>query len=210
VVEELDAGGRLAAFYAGYREDGWGHPGYHPRMLVKVLLYGYCCGVTSSRKLAQALDEHVAFRFLAANQQPDFRTLNEFRRSHLTALEGLFVEVLRLCREAGLAKMGRVALDGRKVAGNAALDQNRDTEAIEREVRRILAEAERADAEEDAQYGPDRRGDELPEDFRTKEGRLKRIREARARLEEEERRARHAQEEKIKARQAEENATGRK
>jgi transposase len=210
VVEELDAEGRLSAFYAGYREDGWGHPGYHPRMLVKVLLYGYCCGVTSSRKLAQALDEHIAFRFLAANQQPDFRTINEFRKAHLAALEGLFVEILRLCREAGLAKMGRVALDGRKVAGNAALDQNRDQDGIEREVRRILEEAERVDAEEDERYGPDKRGDELPEELRTREGRLKRLKEARARLEEEERQAREEQERKIEARQAEEKASGRK
>src|SRR3972149_6447172 len=112
VVEELDTDGRLAAFYAGYREDGWGHPGYHPRMLVKVLLYGYCCGVTSSRKIARALENDVAFRFLAANQQPDFRTINEFRKAHLDALEGLFVEVLRLCREAGLARMGRGGLGG--------------------------------------------------------------------------------------------------
>jgi len=210
VVEELDGEGKLAAFYAGYRADGWGRAGYHPRMLVKVLLYGYCCGVTSSRKLARALENDVAFRFLAANQQPDFRTLNEFRRTHLAALEGLFVEVLRLCHEAGLAKMGRVALDGRKVAGNAALDQNRDTEAIEREVRRILAEAERVDAEEDQRYGPEARGDELPEELRTKEGRLKRLREARARLEEEERQARNAQQEKIERREAEEKAAGRK
>lgn len=210
VVEELDADGSLAAFYAGYRADGWGRAGYHPRMLVKVLLYGYCCGVTSSRKLAGALENDVAFRFLAANQQPDFRTLNEFRGQHLEALEGLFVEVLRLCREAGLAKMGRVALDGRKVAGNAALDQNRDKEAIEREVRRILAEAERVDAEEDERYGPEERGDELPEELRTKEGRLKRLREARARLEEEERRARSAQQDKIERREAEEKVAGRK
>lgn len=210
VVEELDADGKLAPFYAGYRADGWGRAGYHPRMLVKVLLYGYCCGVTSSRKLAAALENDVAFRFLAANQQPDFRTLNEFRRQHLEALEGLFVEVLRLCREAGLAKMGRVALDGRKVAGNAALDRNRDTEAIEREVRRILAEAERVDAEEDERYGPEERGDELPEELRTREGRLKRLREARARLEEEERQAREEQEQKIERREAEEQAAGRK
>jgi len=169
-------------------------------MLVKVLLYGYCCGVTSSRKLAQALEDHVAFRFLSANQQPDFRTISDFRKAHLEALQALFNEVLRLCREAGLAKMGRVALDGRKVAGNAALDQNRDTEGIEREVRRMLAEAERVDAEEDERYGPDQRGDELPEALRTTEGRLRRLRAARARLAEEERQAREEQEHKIERR----------
>lgn len=210
VVDELDGENKLADFYASYRKDGWGRAGYHPRMQVKVLLYGYCCGVTSSRKIAQALENDVAFRYLSANQQPDFRTINDFRKAHLAALEGLFVEVLRLCREAGLAKMGRVALDGRKVAGNAALDQNRDKEAIEREVRRILAEAERVDAAEDQKYGPDQRGDELPEGLRTKEGRLRRLKEARARLEAEERQARQAQEDKIEARQAEEQSTGQK
>lgn len=210
VVAELETDGRLVAFYSGYREDGWGHPGYHPRMLVKVLLYGYCCGVTSSRKLAFALEDRVSFRFLSANQQPDFRTINGFRKAHLDALEGLFCDVLRLCQEAGLAKMGRVALDGRKVAGNAALDQNRDKAGIEREVRRMLAEAERVDAEEDERYGPDRRGDELPAELRTRQGRLERLRQARTRLEEAERKARAKQEEKIEARKTEEQASGRK
>ena len=210
VVDRLDGEQKLAAFYAGYREDGWGRAGYHPRMLVKVLLYGYCCGVTSSRRIAHALQDQVSFRYLSANQQPDFRTVSEFRRVHLAALEGLFVEVLRLCQAAGLAKMGRVALDGRKVAANAALDQNRTRDSIEKEVRRILAEAERVDAEEDQKFGPDRRGDELPEGFRTPAERLKRLKEAQARLEEEERQARQAQEAKIETRQQEEQAAGKK
>lgn len=210
VVERLDGDKKLAAFYAGYREDGKGAGGYHPRMLVKVLVYGYCCGLTSSRRIAHALEDHVAFRYLSANQCPDFRTVSDFRKDHLAELEGLFVDVLRLCQAAGLAKMGRVALDGRKVAANAALDQNRDKEAIAREVRRILAEAEQIDAEEDERYGADSRGDELPEDFRTKESRLKRLEEARTRLEEEERQAHQAQEDKIKAREQEEQASGRK
>jgi hypothetical protein len=112
-VEQLDREGELGACYAGYREDGWGRAGYHPRMLVKVLLYGYCCGVTSSPRIARALENDIAFRYLSANQQPDFRTVSDFRKNHLAALQGLFVEVLRLCQAAGLAKMGRVALDGR-------------------------------------------------------------------------------------------------
>ena len=200
----------MGFFYAGYREDGWGRAGYHPRMLVKVLLYGYCVGVTSSRRIAQALENDIAFRFLSANQQPDFRTVSEFRRQHLAALEGLFVEVLRLCQAAGLAKMGRVALDGRKVAGNAALDRNRTKDAIEAEVRRMLAEAERVDAEEDERYGREARGDELPEGLRTQPERLKRLEAARGRLEEEERQARTAQQDKIQARAEEERATGKK
>ncbi|MCH8887425.1 MAG: transposase [SAR324 cluster bacterium] len=210
VVEQLEAEGELEIFYSPYRADGWGRAAYHPRMMVKVILYGYCCGVTSSRRIARALENDIAFRFLSANQQPDFRTVSDFRKDHLAALEALFIDVLRLCQSAGLAKMGRVALDGRKVAGNAALDQNRAKDAIEKEVARILAEAERVDAEEDEKYGPDRRGDELPEELRTREGRLKRLKEARARLEAEARQARQRQEQKIEARRQDEEESGRK
>jgi transposase len=124
ILEALDRDGTLAPFYDQYREDGWGSAAYHPLMMVKVLVYGYSVGITSSRRLAQALEDQVAFRYLSANQSPDFRTIAEFRKRHLTALEGLFVRVLRLCREAGLVTMGRVALDGRKVVANAALADN--------------------------------------------------------------------------------------
>lgn len=210
VVDHLEEQGRIARFYKGYREDGWGHPAYHPRMLVKVLVYGYCKGVTSSRKIAQSLEEDVAFRYLSANQRPDFRTISDFRKDHLAQLDGLFVEVLGLCQEAGLMKMGRVALDGRKVSGSAALDQNRKRESIEAEVKRILEEAERVDAEEDERYGKDRRGDELPEGLRTKEDRLRRLRDASRRLEEAERQARRDQEEKLSRRDEEEKKTGKK
>jgi len=188
LIEQLEAKGRLASFYENYRIDGWGRAAYHPRMLVKVLVYAYCKGITSSRKIAQALESEVAFRFLSANQQPDFRTVSDFRKDNLAKLQGLFVEVLRLCQAAGLAKMGRVALDGRKVAGNAALDQNRTKEALEAEAKRLLAEAERVDAEEDRKYGKDKRGDELPEELRDPRSRLQRIAAAYARLEEAERR----------------------
>ncbi len=136
-------------------------------MMVKVILYAYCCGITSSRRIARAMEDTISLRYLSANQQPDFRTVSDFRKDHLATLESLFIDVLKLCQAAGLAKMGRVALDGRKVAGNAALEQNRTKEAIEKEVARILAEAERVDAEEDEKYGPDRRGDELPEELRS-------------------------------------------
>ena len=210
VVDHLEEQGNLSRFYEGYREDGWGHPAYHPRMLVKVLVYGYCKGVMSSRRIAQALVENVEFRYLSANQRPDFRTISDFRKNHLAELDGLFVEVLRLCQEAGLSKMGRVALDGRKVAGNAALEKNRRKESIEAEVRRILEEAERVDTEEDQRYGRSRRGDELPEGLRTKQDRLRRLREAGKRLEEAEQRARHEQEEKLSQREEDEKKTGKK
>ena len=135
-VEQVE----LSEFYAGYRIDGWGAAAYDPAMMVAVLLYAYCLGIRSSRKIARALERDVGFRVVAANQQPDFRTICRFRAQHEEALERLFVEVLRLCREAGLVKVGVVALDGTKVAANAALTANRGYEAIREEVRKILAE----------------------------------------------------------------------
>jgi transposase len=210
VMDEMDGEGKLVSFYARYRGDGWGNAPYHPLMMVKILVYGYCVGVTSSRRIAQALENDISFRYLATNQQPDFRTISDFRKEHWKALKTLFVEVLALCREAGLAKMGRVALDGRRVAANAALDQNRDAKGIAAEVRRILEEAERVDAEEDQRYGKDCRGDELPEALRTQEGRLARLKEARRRLEEAERQSKEQQAKKLKARQREEEPSGQK
>jgi len=209
-VDLLDRRGQLSGFYEGYRRDGWGHPAYHPRMLVKVLVYGHCVGVTSSRKLAAGCENEVALRYLTANQQPDFRTISDFRKDHLSALEELFVEVLGLCKEAGLVKLGRVALDGRKVAGNASLDQNRDEEWLKEEVRSLLAEAERVDAEEDAKYGKERRGDELPQGLRTREERKTRLEAALERIEEKKRQAAMKQERKIGERRKEEVETGKK
>ena len=132
-------------------------------MMVAILLYAYCLGLRSSRRIARALEEDVGFRVVAANRQPDFRTICRIRAEQEEALEELFVEVVRLCHEAGLVKLGVVALDGTKVAANAELATNRSHQAIEEEVQRMLAEAKAADAEEDAHYGPGRRGDELPE-----------------------------------------------
>jgi len=210
VIDRLDAEGRIRRFYRTYRTDGWGRPAYHPVVLLKVLVYGYVTGVRSSRKLARRLERDVAFRYLAANQQPDFRTISDFRGKHLEAFEELFEEVLALCREAGLAKMGRVAIDGRRVKGDAALERNRTREQIRREVRRIVEEAERVDAEEDEECGPERRGDELPEQLRKREERLRKLKEAQARLDAEEAELKAKQAEKIRRREAEEEETGRK
>lgn len=208
VVDHLDAEGRLAPFYRSYRTDGWGHPAYHPVMLVKVLLYGYATGVRSSRKIQAALKRDVAFRFLAANQQPDFRTVADFRRKHLEEFDALFREVVELCGEAGLVKLGRVAVDGRRVEGNAALSQNRTRKWIEKEVREILEEAERIDREEDEKYGPDRRGDELPEELRTREGRLRKLKEAREKLLAREEEQKERQAERIRAKEEEAKRRG--
>ena len=205
-VEEMD----LSGFYGAYRNDGWGAAAYDPKLMVGVLLYAYCLGLRSSRRIARGLEEDVGFRVVAANQQPDFRTICRFRAEHEKALEELFVEVLRLCHEAGLVKLGVVALDGTKVAANAALDANRSHEAIKDEVQRMLAEAKATDAEGDAHYGPDRRGDELPEGLGGRTERLKRLKEAKERLEQEAEATAKAVQEHLEQRRAEEEATGKK
>lgn len=184
LVDELD----LAPFLAAHDEPR-GMPPYHPALMLKVLLYGYAVGVRSSRRLEDRLRHDVDFMFLAGRSRPDHKTISEFRRRHLGALSALFLESLRLCRAAGLVKLGTVALDGTKVKANAsrhkAMSYARMPEreaALEAEVRRILEEAEATDRAEDALYG-DARGDELPEALRTREGRLRAIREAKAALE---------------------------
>ena len=208
----VDAVGQmdLREFYAVYRSDGWGAAAYDPGMMVAILLYGYCLGVRSSRRIARALEEDVGFRVVAANRQPDFRTICRFRAEREGAFEELFVEVLRLCHEAGLVKLGVVALDGTKVAANAALATNRSHQAIEEEVRRMLAEAKAVDAEEDANYGPDRRGDELPEGLGGRTERLKRLKEAKERLQRDAEAGAKAVREHVEQRRAEEEATGKK
>ncbi len=205
-IEQMD----LEKFYAAYRSDGWGAAAYDPAMMVGVLLYAYCQGIRSSRKIGRALERDVGFRVVAANQQPDFRTIYRFRSEHEKALERLFVQVLSLCREAGLVKLGVVALDGAKVAANAALDANRNHEAIEEEVRRMLAEAKQVDAEEDVLFSPEKRGDELPEGLGRRSDRLKRLQQARSRLEKEAEAAGKAAQERLARRQAEEAASGKK
>ena len=158
--------------------------------MVKVLLYGYCIGVASSRRIAQRLHEDIAFRVLAANNTPDFRTISDFRKDHLGALSGLFLQVLAFCQRAGLVKLGHVALDGTKVRANASrhkamsYKRMKEKEAqLAAEVAELLRRAQEVDDEEDRRYGQDKRGDELPEELAFREGRLEKIREAMAALE---------------------------
>jgi len=205
-VEQMD----LGEFYAAYRNDGRGAAAYDPAMMVGVLLYAYCQGIRSSRKIDRALERDVGFRVVAANQRPDFRTICRFRSEHEKALERLFVQVLWLCREAGLVKLGVVALDGAKVAANAALDANRNHEALKEEVQRMLAEARKVDTEEDALFGAEKRGDELPEGLGRRVERLKRLQEAKSRLEKEAEAAARVAQERLAQRQAEEMAGGKK
>jgi len=187
VVDQLD----LSAIERVYEGEDRGQPPYHPRMMTKILLYGYCVGVFSSRRIQKRLVEDVAFRVLAAGNEPDFRTISDFRKLHLKALEELFQQMLRLTLETGMMKLGRVALDGSKLKGNAskhkAMSYGRMKETEKRlreEVRKLLNQAEAADKEEDSRYGRDRRGDELPEELQRRETRMARIREAKHVLEE--------------------------
>ena len=187
VVDQLN----LSAIESVYEEDDRGQPPYHPRMMTKILLYGYCVGVFSSRKIQKRLVEDVAFRVLAAGNQPDFRTISDFRKLHLKALEEMFQQLLQLTLETGTMKLGRVALDGSKFKGNAskhkAMSYGRMEETEKRlreEVRKLLRQAEATDKEEDQRYGGDRRGDELPEELQRRETRIARIREAKRALEE--------------------------
>jgi transposase len=218
VVEGLD----LSAIYAAYpRRDGRGLAAYHPVMMVRLLLYGYCVGVVSSRQIERRTYEDVAFRYLAADQHPDHDTIAGFRQTHLSALAGLFLQALRLCEKAGLVKLGHVAIDGTKLQANAskhkAMSYERMAEkerALQAEVEKLLAEAARVDAAEDAQYGAGRRGDELPAELARRESRLKKIAEAKAALEQEAREravaAKAAAEAKLAERQKQERRRGKK
>jgi transposase len=186
VVDQLN----LSAMDEVYGSEKRGQPPYDPRMMTKLLVYAYCVGVFSSRRLERRLVEDIAFRVLAADNQPNFRTIADFRKIHLKTLEGLFEQVLKIALEAGAMKVGRVALDGTKVKANASkhkamsYDRMKEKENdLRSQIRDLMAQAEAADAEEDARHGKDKRGDELPEELARRETRLQRIREAKRALE---------------------------
>lgn len=185
VRESLD----LSAILGSYSEER-GYPPYHPTMMTALLLYGYTQGIYSSRRLARACEERVDFMAVTALQQPGYHTISEFRRRHLQALGDLFVQVLRLCREAGLVQLGHVALDGTKVRANASKHKAMSYRRMQQAEAELAAEvagwferAEAVDTREDAQFGEDQRGDELPEWVRHKQQRLAKIRAAKAALE---------------------------
>lgn len=188
-VDELDLSAIINSYEHG---DGRGQPPYHPAMMVKLLVYAYCVGLPSSRKIERATHRDVAFRALAGNQHPDHDSIAEFRRRHLPALANLFVQVLRLCQAAGLVTLGHIALDGTKIRANASRHKAMSYARMEQterqlqdEVRRLLADAERVDAAEEAEFGPGRRGDELPAELARRETRLAKIRALKAALERE-------------------------
>jgi len=171
-------------------KDPRGERPWNPRMMVALLFYGYCLGIRSSRRLEKATYEDVAFRVLTADTQPDHSSIAAFRKTHLAALANLFLDILRLCQKAGLAKLGRVALDGTKMKANASKHKamshahmKEREEALRAEIKQMLAEAGVADADEDVLHGRDQRGDELPAELRRRQDRLRKIEEARAALE---------------------------
>jgi transposase len=190
-IREVVSGLDLSAIYDAYAPGAkGGKPPCDPRMMTGLLLYAYCVGVRSSRKIEQATYESVPFRVLAADQHPDHDTICEFRKRHLRALSDLFVQVLDICREAGLAKLGHVALDGTKVLANASKHKamsygrmKKRRAELKAEVAELMARADTVDAEEDAEFGKGVRGDEIPEELRFRETRLAKIEEAMAALE---------------------------
>lgn len=217
LVKSLD----LSGFYGSYEEkDGRGQAAYHPVMMVRLLLYGYCIGVVSSRQIEKRTYEDVAFRYLSAGEHPDHSTIDEFRKRHLAALAGLFVQALQLCQKAGLVKLGHVALDGTKLQANAskhkAMSYGRMSEAEEKlkaEVEQLLNRAEAADAAEDEK---EKQGvsEALPQELARRESRLKKIQQAKAELEAEAKQRaeqdKAAAEARIAARREQEEQTGKK
>ncbi len=188
-VRDLDIKGITKKYEAG---DGRGYPPYNPRMMVALLLYSYTQGVFSSRKIMKRCERDAAYRVIVHDDAPNFRTISDFRKLHLSELESLFVQILRLCQKAGLVKLGHVSLDGTKVKANAsrhkAMSYGRmkeEEKRLRKEIRELLKQAQSTDDDEDDHYGSNRRGDELPEELARRKDRLAKIREARKALEEE-------------------------
>jgi transposase len=187
LIDELDLSAILIPAQA---KDPRGEKGFDPRMMTMLLLYAYCVGIVSSRKIERACYEDLAFRVLTGNQQPDHSRISEFRRRNLDALKGLFVQILRLCQKAGMVSLGHVALDGTKVQANAskhkAMSHERMLRAekeLEKEISALIRKAEILDAQEDKRYGKGKLGSDLPEELRHKQSRLERIRQARKEME---------------------------
>jgi len=180
VVDQLD----LSAIHAVYEKENRGRPPYDPRLMTKLLVYGYCTGVFSSRRIQKRLQEDIPFKILAAGNEPDFRTISDFRKIHIATLQNLFEQVLAMALECGSIKLGRVSLDGTKVKANASKHKamsydrmNEKQQQLKEEVQQLLEQAAAADAAEDSQYGS-RQGDELPAELQRRETRLARIKEA--------------------------------
>jgi len=210
-IAETVAAVDLQAFYAPYEGDGRRNQPFDPQMMVTVLLYAYASGTFSSRRIARKLEDDVAYRVLAAGNFPAHRTIAEFRQQHLVAFEALFVQVVAIAREAGIVQLGAVAVDGSKVQAHASkhkamsYGRMRDEERRLREqIAALTTQAAATDAAEDAEHGPDVRGDELPPELKRREDRLAKIAAAKARLE-----ARQAEEDRQKGRTPDDGRKGR-
>lgn len=206
VVSELD----LSGIYAGYEEDSRGRAAYHPQMMSGLLIYGYCIGIFSSRRIERATFEDVGFRYLSGDQHPDHDTIAAFRERHLQALKELFLQVLKLCEQAGLVQLGHVALDGTKVKANAskhkAMSYDRmctREQELAQQIAGLLAQASSIDAAEDQQYGRGTSANQLPSDLVRAEQRLAKIRAAKVALEQEARTAAHQKKAEVEASLAE-------
>jgi transposase len=179
VVNNLD----LSCLYVNIASEG--NMAYHPKMMLKILFYAYASGIFSSRNIAKALGENIAFIYLAAWQRPDFRTINNFRKNNLAQVEDLFVQIVHVCQQLKMAKLGHICIDGSKFKANAADRKTYDRKRIEREMKRILDKAEKQDQHEDAQYGSDNSGDELPNEIRDREQRIEKLKQIQKQLDEE-------------------------
>jgi len=185
-VNELD----ISAITQKYEQEERGYPPYNPRMMVALLLYAYCRGIYSSRKIMAACEERLSFRVIVCEDIPDFRTISDFRKRHLAELPVLFIQVLQLCQKAGLVKLGHIALDSTKVKANASRHKamsygriKQEEKRLKEEIDQLLSKAQALDEQEDQQYGTDCRGDQLPAELARRQSRLARIQEAKKALE---------------------------
>ena len=181
VVDDVAKNLDLSCLYVKVPSEG--NPKYHPKMMLKILFYAYASGIFSSRKIAKALGENIAFIYLAAWQRPNFRTINNFRKNHIKEIEDLFVQIVHVCQELKMVKLGHISIDGSKFKANAANRRAYDKKRVEREIESILDKAEQKDQEEDALYGPDKSGDELPEGIRDRKQRLEKLKQIKKKLE---------------------------
>lgn len=205
-VDQID----LSPFYAKYHINGVGSSAFNPSMMISLLIYAYCTGERSSRQIEKHCQSDVAYKVITANQTPDHTTISRFRKDNQSHLKSLFLEILRLCAEAGLVKLGNVSLDGTKIKANASLAANRTVEHLEKEIEQMLSEASAKDAQEDTTFGVDKRGDEMPEDLKDRNSRINRLKACKERLEAEKAQAVAAQQDKIEQRAAKEESTGQK
>lgn len=187
IVEMLD----FSALYRRYDADG--RPAYHPKMMLKILFYAYSNGITSSRKIAQRLEQDTHFMFLSGMETPNFRTINDFRKNNLDLLHEFFKQIVLYCAQLGMVSVGHIAIDGSKIKASASKKQTKNAKQLQQEIQKIeqeisalLAEAEQVDQQEDKRFGKNKRGDELPKKIQSKQNRKKKLEDAKERLEQQE------------------------